>query len=59
MNNQKKQNNDPGDLINWAELSRLLSGNRSVVTKNRSPKIHSQAINDLIDAIQQWCEKHT
>jgi len=48
------ENSDLSALINWAELSRLLSGNRSVVTKNRMPKKHEQVVENLLISIQQW-----
>lgn len=44
----------PEDLINWAELSRLLSGSRTVVTKNRMPKKHRKKVNELTSAIKKW-----
>ena len=44
----------PEKLINWGGLSRTLSGSRSVVTKNRKPKKHEKAVNDLIQAINKW-----
>ena len=41
-------------LINWSELSRELSGCRSVVTKNRMPKKHEQKVNELRAKIHEW-----
>ena len=46
----------PEDLINWGELSRILSGSRSVVTRKRMPKKHEKTVNDLINLITQWYE---
>lgn len=42
------------NLINWGELSRLLAGSRSVVTKNRMPKKHEQAVADLVAVLKKW-----
>lgn len=42
------------DLINWGELSRLLAGNRSSITKKRIPKKHQATIDRLKELIQQW-----
>lgn len=39
-------------LFNWGELSRLLSGTRSVVLKDKYPKKHEPFINDLCDAVK-------
>ena len=50
-------NSDLSALINWAELSRLLSGDRSVVTKNRMPKKHEQSVENLLIAIKKWNEE--
>ena len=43
-------------LINWGELSRILAGSRSVVTKNRMPKKHQKKVNALRDKITEWVE---
>lgn len=41
-------------VINWGEISRILSGNRSVVTKNRMPKKHEDKVNELRQLIRMW-----
>lgn len=41
-------------LINWAELSRTLAGDRSAITKDRIPKKHKETINNLIKSIDEW-----
>ena len=41
-------------LINWSELSRILSGNRSVVSINRMPKMHVKRVNELRKKNQEW-----
>ena len=44
-------------MINWAELSRTLAGDRSSITKDRIPQTHSETINELIDSIAVWLQK--
>ena len=34
-------------LINWSELSRILTGNRTDVNKTRMPKKHNKTANEL------------
>jgi len=47
---------NPEKLINWCELSRILSGSRSVVISNRMPKKHEEAVNELKIALNKWWE---
>ena len=49
-NNSEK----PKFLINWAELSRTLAGDRSTITKDRIPKKHKETIENLIKSIDEW-----
>ena len=42
------------DLINWGELSRLLSGDRMNIRKNRIPQKYEAATNYLIKHLQDW-----
>ncbi len=42
------------DIINWSELSTLLSGNRGAVRKNHIPKKYKAKINKLISYIEAW-----
>lgn len=44
-------------MINWAELSRTLAGDRSAITKDRIPQKHAEIINELIDSIVDWLQK--
>lgn len=44
----------PEDLINWGELSRLLSGSRQTVRKNSIPKKHESSVERLKELIKQW-----
>ena len=46
----------PEDLINWGELSRILSGTRSVVTKKRMPTKYEKQVNELLVAVSKWHE---
>lgn len=39
------------DIINWGQLSRLLSGSRQTVRKNKVPIKHQPIVNELINAI--------
>lgn len=41
-------------MINWAELSRTIAGDRSAITKDRIPKKHQPIINKLINDIANW-----
>ena len=41
-------------MINWAELSRTIAGDRSAITKDRIPQKHSETINELINSIADW-----
>ena len=47
---------NPEDLINWGELSRILSGSRSVVTRKRMPKKYEKQVNELLAAVSKWHE---
>jgi hypothetical protein len=42
------------DLINWGELSRLLAGSRSAITRKRISKKHEEKINELRSMLKQW-----
>ena len=44
----------PENLINWGELSRLLAGSRSVITKKRIGKKHEKPIKTITNQL-----KHT
>jgi hypothetical protein len=46
----------PENLINWGELSRILSCTRSVVTKKRMPKKYEKQVNELLAAVSKWHE---
>lgn len=41
-------------MINWAELSRTLAGNRSTITKDRIPEKHKETIEALINSVAEW-----
>lgn len=46
------------DLINWGELSRLLSGSRMTIRRNKIPKIHEKAVSELKLLIETWKKKY-
>lgn len=46
-------------LINWGELSRMLSGSRQTVRKNKIPKIHQPFVGELIKAMNKVIKKRT
>lgn len=45
------------DLLNWGGLSRLLSGSRQTVRKNKIPKIHQPFINELLKMMDSVIKK--
>jgi hypothetical protein len=47
------------DLLNWGELSRMLSGSRQTVRKNKIPKIHQPFVDDLLNAMNKVIKKRT
>lgn len=44
------------DLINWSELSLLLTGNKNNIRKNRIPKKHSETVDRLLATVTLWYE---
>lgn len=42
------------DLINWGELSRLLSGSRMNIRKNRIPQKYEVDVQKLVSHIEIW-----
>lgn len=46
--------NQTENLINWAEVSRLLAGNRSSITRTRIPVKHKDTIETLINSVAEW-----
>ena len=45
------------DIINWGQLSRLLSGSRQTVRKNKIPIKHQPIVNELTKAIDAVLSK--
>jgi hypothetical protein len=41
-------------MINWAELSRTLAGDRSAITKDRIPEKHKETIETLVNSVAEW-----
>lgn len=42
------------ELINWGELSRMLTGDRMNIRKNRIPKKYEKSVNELVKHLEQW-----
>lgn len=42
------------NLINWAEISKHLTGGSDRIRKNRVPKTHSDKIEELFIYLQAW-----
>ena len=51
-----KMNEQIDKLINWGELSRILAGSRSVITKKRIGKKHEEKVSELRELLQKWLE---
>lgn len=51
---QHKVGFTPEAIINWGELSRILAGSRSVITKKRVGKKHENNVKALLDVIDKW-----
>jgi hypothetical protein len=49
-----KAYNDATNMLNWAELSRMLAGDRSSIQKERIPEKHRQKIYELRLSIAEW-----
>ena len=47
------------DLLNWGELSRMLSGSRQTVRKNKIPLIHQEFVKELLKAMDKVLKKKT
>ena len=41
-------------LINWANISKLLTGGSDRIRKNRIPKVHEAKINELFTLLEAW-----
>jgi len=46
------------NLINWSNLSRLLTGGKESVRANRVPEKHKKQVDELLKSITDWQEKH-
>jgi hypothetical protein len=46
------------DLVKWNILAKLFCHHRMSITKTRIPKKHQSAIDELLNLIQSWYEKH-
>jgi len=43
------------NLINWKEVSRILSGNDNSIRSNKCPKKYEKKVNRLLKVIELWC----
>lgn len=50
---------DSKKLINYAELSESLTGNRNTIRSNRENKKHSGAVNELIAYLDGWIYRNS
>lgn len=46
--------NKAENIINWGEVSRILAGNRSSITRTRIPEKHKETIETLINSVADW-----
>jgi len=46
------------NLINWSNLSRLLTGGKESVRMNRVPKRQKPQVDELLKLITDWQEKY-
>lgn len=42
------------ELINWGELSRMLTGDRMNIRKNRIPLKYKDSVDSLIKHLENW-----
>ena len=42
------------DLLNWSEVSKLLTNGSDNIRKERIPKVHNTKINELIMLLELW-----
>lgn len=42
------------DLINWHELSRILSSNGQNIRPNKIPKKYEKKVNRLLKILEEW-----
>lgn len=53
-----KQIDKKRKIFNWGEISRVLSGTRSVIRHDSIPKVHEPVVNEMIEAVQSILKKH-
>ena len=53
-NTKRKTISAVENLINWAEISKLLTGGADRIRKNRIPKVHNDKIEELFILLQAW-----
>lgn len=53
-----KQIDKKRKIFNWGEISRLLSGTRSVIRHDSIPKVHEPVVNEMIEAVDGVLKRH-
>ena len=53
-NTRQKTTSTVESLINWANVSKLLTGGSDRIRKNRIPKVHEAKINELLILLEAW-----
>jgi len=46
-------------FINWSEVSRLLVGNASTITRGHTPRRHKENIDELLKVVNDWIAKQS
>lgn len=46
-------------IINYSEVSLVLTGNKSTIRANRESKEFSEPIKELVDFVNQWVSKNS
>lgn len=48
--------NDLRNLVNWAELSRIITGNETYISRTRCPKKYQRQVDSLVEHIEAWAK---
>jgi len=52
-------NTNAEDLINWRQLSKILTGSHEIIRKNKISKPNQEAVKELKLLINYWISKHS
>ena len=47
------------DLINWAEFSRMVTGDHTRISRTRIPKKYQKTVDSLIEHLEEWKRQKT